>query len=114
MPEEKKTSKKSAPKKTTTRRSSKKTAEPVEVLDQIQEAAPAEESLSAEIKNVKVVSLATVLPEEGLKIRKGPGTNFDKDGKVAAGTEVEVLDIKDDFVRIGHDQWVMKKYLGGI
>lgn len=75
-------------------------------------------ALIAEIKPEIVVSLktATVLPAEGLKIRKGPGVDFDKYAgvKIPAGTEVDVLEEKDGFVRIGYDQWVMKSYLGGI
>ncbi len=103
MAEEKKTTRKTAPKKTTTRRTSKKSEKT---------------ALIAEIKPEIVVSLktATVLPAEGLKIRKGPGVDFDKYAgvKIPAGTEVDVLEEKDGFVRIGYDQWVMKNYLGGI
>lgn len=99
MAEEKKT----APKKSTTKKTSKK---------------PEKTALIAEIKPEIVVSLktATVLPAEGLKIRKGPGVDFDKYAgvKIPAGTEVDVLEEKDGFVRIGYDQWVMKSYLGGI
>lgn len=99
MAEEKKT----APKKSTSKRTSKK-SEKTAVI--------------AEIKPEIVVSLktATVLPAEGLKIRKGPGVDFDKYAgvKIPAGTEVDVLEEKDGFVRIGYDQWVMKSYLGGI
>lgn len=75
-------------------------------------------ALITEIKPEIVVSLktATVLPAEGLKIRKGPSVDFDKYAgvKIPAGTEVDVLEEKDGFVRIGYDQWVMKSYLGGI
>ena len=99
MAEEKKT----APKKSTAKRTSKKSEKT---------------ALIAEIKPEIVVSLktATVLPAEGLKIRKGPGVDFDKYAgvKIPAGTEVDVLEEKDGFVRIGYDQWVMKNYLGGI
>lgn len=99
MAEEKKT----APKKSTSKRTSKKSEKT---------------ALIAEIKPEIVVSLktATVLPAEGLKIRKGPGVDFDKyvGVKIPAGTEVDVLEEKDGFVRIGYDQWVMKSYLGGI
>lgn len=99
MPEEKKT----APKKSTAKRTSKK-SEKTAVI--------------AEIKPEIVISLktATVLPAEGLKIRKGPGVDFEKYAgvKIPAGTEVDVLEEKDGFVRIGYDQWVMKSYLGGI
>jgi len=99
MAEEKKTT----PKKSTAKRTSKKSEKT---------------ALIAEIKPEIVVSLktATVLPAEGLKIRKGPGVDFDKYAgvKIPAGTEVDVLEEKDGFVRIGYDQWVMKSYLGGI
>lgn len=99
MPEEKKT----APKKSTAKKTSKKSEKT---------------ALIAEIKPEIVVSLktATVLPAEGLKIRKGPGVDFDKYAgvKIPAGTEVDVLEEKDGFVRIGYEQWVMKSYLGGI
>ena len=99
MPEEKKT----APKKSTAKRTSKKSEKT---------------AIIAKIKPEIVVSLktATVLPAEGLKIRKGPGVDFDKYAgvKIPAGTEVDVLEEKDGFVRIGYDQWVMKSYLGGI
>jgi len=99
MAEEKKT----APKKSTAKRTSKK-SEKTAVI--------------AEIKPEIVVSLktATVLPAEGLKIRKGPGVDFEKYAgvKIPAGTEVDVLEEKDGFVRIGYEQWVMKSYLGGI
>jgi len=98
MAEEKKTT----PKKSTAKRTSKKSEKT---------------ALIAEIKPEIVVSLktATVLPAEGLKIRKGPGVDFDKYAgmKIPAGTEVDVLEEKDGFVRIGYDQWVMKSYLGG-
>lgn len=94
---------KAAPKKSTAKRTSKKSEKT---------------ALIAEIKPEIVVSLktATVLPEEGLNIRKGPGVDFDKYAgvKIPAGTEVDVLEEKDGFVRIGYEQWVMKSYLGGI
>lgn len=94
---------KAAPKKSTAKRTSKKSEKT---------------SLIAEIKPEIVVSLktATVLPAEGLKIRKGPGVDFGKYAgvKIPAGTEVDVLEEKDGFVRIGYEQWVMKSYLGGI
>ena len=101
------------------RKSTKKT-EPVleeEIIREIPEA-PADENTSeaAPLLPIRTYKVATVLPQEGLKIRKGPGVDFDKYAgmKIPAGTEVVILEEKDGFVRIGHDQWVMKSYLGGI
>lgn len=113
MAEEKKTTRKSAPKKTTSKKTSKK-SEVVEVKEPV-EPIVSEEVVTSEEKGI-FVKIAVVLPEEGLKIRKGPGVTFDKYAgvKIPAGTEVEVLEEKDGFVRIGYDQWVMKSYLGGI
>ena len=113
MAEEKKTTRKTAPKKTTSKKTSKK-SEVVEVKEPV-EPIVSEENVTSEEKGI-FVKIAVVLPEEGLKIRKGPGVTFDKYAgvKIPAGTEVEVLEEKDDFVRIGYDQWVMKSYLGGI
>lgn len=111
MAEEKKTTRKTSPKKTTTKRTSKKAEpvlEPVENVD-VKDA----ENVSSEEKGI-YVKIAVVLPEEGLKIRTGPGVNYPKCGKLDAGTEVEVLEERYDFIRIGQDQWVMKSYLGGI
>lgn len=117
MPEEKKTTRKTAPKKTTSKKTSKK-SEAVEVKEPVEPIVSEEIVTSAEnvssATNFKTVKIATVLPEEGLKIRKGPSIAFEKAGKIPAGTEVEVLEEKDDFVRIGYDQWVMKNFLGGI
>lgn len=118
--------KETAPKKETTekkprapRKSTKKT-EPVleeEIIREISEA-PADENASevAPLFPIKAYMVAAVLPQEGLKIRKGPGVDFDKYAgvKIPAGTEVVILEEKDGFVRIGYDQWVMKSYLGGI
>ena len=113
MAEEKKTTRKTAPKKTTSKKTSKK-SEVVEVKGPV-EPIVSEEIVTSEEKGI-FVKIAVVLPEEGLKIRKGPGVTFDKYAgvKIPAGTEVEVLEEKDGFVRIGYDQWVMKSYLGGI
>lgn len=119
MAEEKKTTRKTAPKKTTSKKTSKKSEvvevkEPVENVDvkDAENVSSAENASSA--TNFKTVKIATVLPEEGLKIRKGPSIAFEKAGKIPSGTEVEVLEEKDDFVRIGYGQWVMKNFLGGI
>lgn len=111
MAEEKKTTRKTAPKKTTSKKTSKK-SEVVEVKEPVEPIVSAENVTSAE-KGI-FVKIAVVLPEEGLKIRTGPGVNYPKCGKLDAGTEVEVLEEKYDFIRIGQDQWVMKSYLGGI
>lgn len=117
MPEEKKTTRKTAPKKTTSKKTSKKSEvvevkEPVEPIVSEEVVTSAENVTSAE-KGI-FVKIAVVLPEEGLKIRTGPGVNYPKCGKLDAETEVEVLEEMYDFVRIGQDQWVMKSYLGGI
>lgn len=108
--------KETAPKKETTekkprapRKSSKKTEIIAAVEEEILEK-PAETKISF----TKIIKIGEVIPDEGLKIRSGPGLNFDKVGKLKKNDEVEVLEEKDDFVRIGHDQWVMKSYLGGI
>lgn len=111
MPEEKKTTRKTAPKKTTTKRTSKK-SEQVEVKEPV-EPIVSEENVTSEEKGI-YVKIAVVLPEEGLKIRTGPGVNYPKCGKLDKDTEVEVLEERYDFIRIGQDQWVMKSYLGGI
>lgn len=123
MPEEKKTTRKTAPKKETTekkprapRKPTKKT-EPTAAEQEIFEAS-ADENTSevAPLLPIKTYKVATVLPQEGLKIRKGPGVGFDKYAgvKISTGTEVAILEEKDGFVRIGYEQWVMKNYLGGI
>lgn len=107
MAEEKKTTRKTAPKKTTSKKTSKK-SEVVEVKEPVE---------NVDVKNAEkgiFIKIAVVLPEEGLKIRTGPGVNYPKCGKLDAGTEVEVLEEMYDFIRIGQDQWVMKNFLGGI
>lgn len=115
--------KETAPKKETTekkprapRKSTKKT-EPTAAEQEILEA-PADENASevAPLFPINAYMVAAVLPQEGLKIRKGPGVDFDKYAgvKIPAGTEVVILEEKDGFVRIGYEQWVMKSYLGGI
>lgn len=113
MAEEKKTTRKTAPKKTTSKKTSKK-SKVVEVKEPV-EPIVSEEVVTSEEKGI-YVKIATVLPAEGLKIRKGPGIDFEKYAgvKIPAGTEVDVLEEKDGFVKIGYDQWVMKSYLGGI
>lgn len=111
MPEEKKTTRKTAPKKTTSKKTSKK-SEVVEVKEPV-EPIVSSEVVTSEEKGI-YVKIATVLPAEGLKIRKGPGLYYDKVGKLAAGDEVVILEEVGDFVRIGYEQWVMKSYLGGI
>lgn len=111
MPEEKKTTRKTAPKKTTSKKTSKK-SEVVEVKEPV-ETIVSEEIVTSEEKGI-YVKIATVLPEEGLNVRTGPDVKAPKYGKLKAGTEVGVLEERNDFVRIGQDQWVMKSYLGGI
>lgn len=113
--------KETAPKKETAekkprapRKSTKKT-EPTAAEKEILEASADENTSEVAPAFIETVcKVATVLPQEGLKIRKGPGLNFGKAGKLAAGDEVVILEEKDGFVRIGYDQWVMKSYLGGI
>lgn len=117
--------KETAPKKETTekkprapRKSTKKT-EPVleeEIIREIPEAPADENTSEAALLPIRTYKVATVLPQEGLKIRKGPGVDFDKYAgvKIPAGTEVVVLEEKNGFIRIGYDQWVMKSFLGGI
>ncbi len=110
------------PKKTTKRTYKKKKVEPVDIVDQIDEVAaePAAEVIPEEApvkktsKKTVSVKLGTVIPEEGLKIRRGPGVKCEKIGKLAKDETVEILEESGDFVRIGHDQWVMKSFLGGI
>ena len=111
MAEEKKTTRKTAPKKTTSKKTSKK-SEVIEVKEPV-EPIVSEENVTSEEKGI-YVKIAVVLPEEGLKIRTGPGVNYPKCGKLDKDTEVEVLEERYDFIRIGQDQWVMKSYLGGI
>lgn len=119
MAEEKKTTRKSAPKKTTTKRTSKKSEvveikEPVENVDvKDAENVSSATNFKSEEKGI-FIKIAVVLPEEGLKIRTGPGVNYPKCGKLDKDTEVEVLEERYDFIRIGQDQWVMKSFLGGI
>lgn len=106
------TKKETSEKKTRAPRKSTKKAEVIPAVEEEILEKPAETKISF----TKIVKIATVLPQEGLKIRKGPGVDFDKYAgvKIPAGTEVDVLEEKDGFVRIGYDQWVMKNYLGGI
>ena len=110
--------KETAPKKETTEkkpRAPRKTTKKAEVIAAVEEE-NLEEPAETKISFTKIVKIATVLPAEGLKIRKGPGVDFDKYAgvKIPAGTEVVILEEKDGFVRIGYEQWVMKSYLGGI
>ena len=98
MAEEKKTTRKTAPKKTTSKKTSKK-SEVVEVKEPVEQIVSEEVVTSAE-KGI-FVKIAVVLPEEGLKIRTGPGVNYPKCGKLDKDTEVEVLEERYDFIRIG-------------
>lgn len=114
------------PKKTTKRTYKKKKVEPVDIVDQIDEVAaepeaqpaveviPEEAPVKKTSKKTVSVKLGTVIPEEGLKIRRGPGVKCEKIGKLAKDETVEILEENGDFVRIGHDQWVMKSFLGGL
>jgi hypothetical protein len=119
--------------KKTTKRTSKKTASKkseaiTEAVEQIQETPvidevanenlaeviPEEAPVKKTSKKTVSVKLGTVIPEEGLKIRRGPGVKCEKIGKLAKDETVEILEENGDFVRIGHNQWVMKSFLGGI
>lgn len=113
MDEEKKTTKK------TTRRTSKKkeedlidVVEKVETIDEpveVPEAAPEKKSKAAKKPTIK---LAKVIPDEGLKVRTGPGLNFPKlPDRLKKNEQVEILEEKGDFVRIGWRQWCMASFL---
>jgi hypothetical protein len=56
----------------------------------------------------KVIAEATVVSST-LNIRKGPGTDFDKDGKLKNGEVVKVYESKDNWHRIGKDKWICEK-----
>lgn len=113
MAETKKTTTKKTTTKRAPRKSTKKTESVIEAVEQIQDEASAEEIKPAEVKTVSI-KIGTVLPEEGLKIRSGPGTNYSKIGRLQHGEDVEVLEEKDGFVRIGKGQWCMACHVGGI
>ena len=113
MPEEKKETKK------TTRRTSRKMKEELlDVVDKVEtieepvevpEAAPEKKSKAAKKPTIK---LAKVIPDEGLKVRTGPGLNFPKlPGRLKKNDQVEILEEKGEFVRIGWNQWCMSYYL---
>ena len=113
MPEEKKETKK------TTRRTSRKMKEELlDVVDKVEtieepvevpEAAPEKKSKAAKKPTIK---LAKVIPDEGLKVRTGPGLNFPKlPGRLKKNDQVEILEEKGEFVRIGWNQWCMAYYL---
>ena len=116
MDEEKKTTKKTTRK--TTRRSSKKEEGLLDVVDKVEtieepvevpEAAPEKKSKAAKKPTIK---LAKVIPDEGLKVRTGPGLNFPKlPDRLKKNEQVEILEEKGDFVRIGWNQWCMSYYL---
>lgn len=113
MAEKKTTTKKDpAEKKPATKRAPRKSTKKADIIEEVQEeAAPAEEAPKYETVTVKI---GVVIPDEGLKIRSGPGIKFDKIGKLKKNDKVEILEEKNDFVRIGHGQWCMKAHLGGI
>lgn len=116
MDEEKKTTKKTTRK--ITRKSSKKeeglldVVEKVETIDEpveVPEAAPEKKSKAAKKPTIK---LAKVIPDEGLKVRTGPGLNFPKlPDRLKKNEQVEILEEKGDFVRIGWRQWCMASFL---
>ena len=118
--------------KKTTKRTSKKTASKkseaiTEAVEQIQETPVIDEvkpkqELSDEIFDkvvsksdfkMKTIRVGEVISEQ-LNIRKGPGLNFSKVGKLHKGDEVEVLEKENGFARIGHEQWCLAENIGGI
>lgn len=113
MDEEKKT-----PKKSTRRTSKKKEEDLIDVVEKVEtidepvdvpEAAPEKKSKAAKKPTIK---LAKVIPDEGLKVRTGPGLNFPKlPDRLKKNEQVEILEEKGDFVRIGWRQWCMSLYL---
>ena len=113
MDEEKKT-----PKRTSRRTSKKKEEDLIDVVEKVEtidepvevpEAAPEKKSKAAKKPTVK---LAKVIPDEGLKVRTGPGLNFPKlPDRLKKGDQVEILEEKGEFVRIGWRQWCMSFYL---
>ena len=113
MDEEKKT-----PKKSTRRTSKKKEEDLIDVVDKVEtidepvevpEAAPEKKSKAAKKPTIK---LAKVIPDEGLKVRTGPGLNFPKlPNRLKKNEQVEILEEKGDFVRIGWRQWCMASFL---
>ena len=113
MDEEKKT-----PKRTSRRTSKKKEEDLIDVVEKVEtidepvevpEAAPEKKSKSAKKTTVK---LAKVIPDEGLKVRTGPGLNFPKlPDRLKKNDQVEILEEKGEFVRIGWRQWCMSFYL---
>lgn len=114
MAEKKTTTKKDPAEKKTaaTKRAPRKSTKKAEIIEEIQEeSATAEEAPKYETVTVKI---GVVIPDEGLKIRSGPGTKFDKIGKLKKNDKVEILEEKNDFVRIGYGQWCMKCHIGGI
>ena len=113
MDEEKKT-----PKKSTRRTSKKKQEDLIDVVEKVEtieepvevpEAAPEKKSKAAKKPTIK---LAKVIPDEGLKVRTGPGLNFPKlPDRLKKNEQVEILEEKGDFVRIGWRQWCMASFL---
>ena len=113
MDEEKKT-----PKKSTRRTSKKKEEDLIDVVEKVEtidepvevpEAAPEKKSKAAKKPTIK---LAKVIPDEGLKVRTGPGLNFPKlPDRLKKNEQVEILEEKGDFVRIGWRQWCMASFL---
>lgn len=46
-----------------------------------------------------------------LNIRKGPGTTFEKSGTLAPGSVVPILEIKQEWFRIGPNNWVSSRFV---
>ena len=58
--------------------------------------------------------LATVSAESGINVREGAGTNYDKIGALAYGTEVRIGSVQNNWANIyfgNHGGWVCLDYL---
>lgn len=104
--------------KKTTKRTSKKTASKkseaiTEAVEQTYETPVIEEIDPKRDFKMKTIRVGEVISEQ-LNIRKGPGLNFSKVGKLHKGDKVEVLEKMNGFARIGHEQWCLAENIGGI
>ena len=50
----------------------------------------------------------------GLNIRKAPSLTSSVVGTLAYGDSVQILDVVDDWAKIGDDKWVSIKYLAEV
>ena len=46
-----------------------------------------------------------------LRVRNGPGTDYDIKDLLASGTEVTVIENNGNWAKIGPNRWVMKEFL---